>query len=107
LSRTGADPVESAAGEIDGYDAGGFAFDALDAQPVASVEPQRPSHTPREDRGDHRDIQGDPPRAGEGVGAEVVPDRELMREPERDREVRIQVYEVPRLAVHGAARHAH
>ena len=112
LSGLRVDEVEIATAYLDRHDTRRLAFHRMNAEVVAKIQTPRLDHAPPEHRSERGEVEDDPPRACRTVAAEVGADGELVRERERDREVRVEMDEVPRLTLQLASgdldgRHTH
>ena len=106
LPRLRAELIEPAAAQIDRHDARRLVRTSRTRKSCRALNHTGRPDPPREQRAEHGDVERDPPHTRDAVAAEVGADRELMRERERDREVRVQVDRVPRLPRELAARRA-
>ena len=107
LARIRLELIEVSSREVDRDDAWAFGDDVRNAQPVVQRGRDRLAHPEREDQDDHRRVQQDPVGAGERVVHEIGADDELVRRPEHDRQVCVQVEAVPGLVREPSACPAH
>lgn len=107
LPRLCTDLAELSSRDGDRNDTRALRIDAAHAKTVPRVEPQGLQDTPEDDGAEDCRVQRHPPEPSRAVVREVGADRQLVREPERDREVRVQMHEVPGLAPKAGPGKAH
>lgn len=89
--------VQATSGDVDGIDAGRLVNDSGNAEPVAGSQPQRMANAEAEHEADDGDIECHPVAFRDRIAAQVRPNHQLVPEAERDRQIQIQMDEVPRL----------
>ena len=97
LAAPGGEALQVAAGHVDGDHARRLRDHARDPRPVTQRRPDRLAEPEDEDHRDRDHQQGRPVDPRHGIVDEVAPHDELVREPERDPQVGVEVDAVPGL----------
>src|SRR3954454_7061796 len=103
LPRPDPQALEPASRDLD-PDGSRRLFDyARDTQPVTRVPHKRDHHAEPDERREHDGVKSGPVRPSRGIADEVLASRELMAEGEGDRQVAVEVDEVPALIAQAEA----
>ena len=98
LAGTHRQPVEVATGHVDADDPGPLVDDVGDPKLMTHGRRDGVADAEDEHEPDRDQVEPDPVQRRDLVVHEVGADEELMQEPERDREIGIEMDAVPRLA---------